>query len=297
MVPQWCIGIKSWKIPAFPTQELVSTGGTGSLPKGFGWLLWEGLVTVNIQPLTTPKVNTDADNYCDDQNETHHQFHLRETSDMNGTRAFHPMAYWLVIQPVLKLIFSPASGTQLLCNCAQSSCTSNPSPTKRLTIYKKPVVTLLSALKMFMKEEPFSWDTTTTGQGYQYSWTGPDGFVSNLANPTNITNVQTSKQGKYQLVINVENYSSDTATTNVVVLPTPPTPEITGESIYCEGSTFSLVVNNLDHCRKYTWYKDGVKFRVTNDNSLEILNVSNSATGLWQVIVESSGCPSDTSAG
>lgn len=36
---------------------------------------------------------------------------------------------------------------------------------------------------------------------------------------------------------------------------------------------------------------------MTNDNSLEILNVSNSATGLWQVIVESSGCPSDTSAG
>ena len=284
--------------PSFSNAGAGFNGVYRVLAKGLAGCFGEGLVTVNIQPLTTPKVNTDADNYCDDQNVklTTNSF----TGDIRYEwyEGFPPNGILIGNTTSPEINIQPASGIHNYYVIALSqSCTSNPSPTKRLTIYKKPIVTLLSTFENVCEGGTIQLGTTTTGQGYLYSWTGPDGFVSTLANPANITNVQTSKQGKYQLVINVENCSSDTATTNVIVLPTPPTPEITGESIYCEGSTFSLVVNNLPLQEKYTWYKDGVKFRVTNDNSLEILNVSNSATGLWQVIVESNGCPSDTSAG
>lgn len=268
------------------------------LAKGLGGCFGEGLVTVNIQPLTTPIVNSDSDNYCDNQNVklTTNTF----TGDIRYEwyEGFPPNGVLIGNTTSPELNIQPASGIHNYYVIAFSqSCTSNPSPTRRLTIYKKPVVTLISTFENVCEGGSIQLGTTTTGQEYKYSWTGPNGFVSNLANPAEITNVQTSNQGKYQLVINIENCNSDTATTNVVVLPTPPTPEITGESIYCEGTTFSLVVNNLPTQEKYTWYKDGVKFRVTNDNSLEILNVSPSATGLWQVIVESNGCSSDTSEG
>lgn len=282
--------------PKFSNAGSGFNGVYRALVKGLNGCFAEGLVTVNIQPLTTPGVTTDFDNYCESE------AILLTTNSFTGDiryewyEGFPPNGVLIGNTTSPEFTIAPSSGIHNYYVIALSqSCTSNPSPTKRLTIYKKPIVVLLSSFENICEGGAIQLGTTTTGQGYSYQWTGPDGYFSDLANPAQITNVKSEKQGKYQLVISVGNCKSDTATTNVIILPTPPQPEITGESIYCEGSTFSLVVNNLPIQEKYTWYKDGEKFRVTNENSLEILNVATSASGLWQVVVESNGCASDTS--
>lgn len=264
--------------------------------KGLNGCYGEGLVTVNIQPLTTPGIETEQDNYCDTETILLNTNAFTGDIEYEWYEGFPPNGVLIGVTNSPQFSVQPAAGIHNYYVIAKSeSCISNPSPTRRLTIYKKPVVNLLSSFENVCTGDDIQLGTTTTGQNFSYQWTGPDGFSSTLANPPSIAAAGFENQGKYQLIISIQNCKSDTAITNVVILPTPDRPLITGENIYCEGTTFSLVVNNLPVQEKYTWFKDGEKFRVTTDNSLEILNVSTSATGKWTVIAESNGCESDTS--
>ena len=85
----------------------------------------------------------------------------------------------------------------------------------------------------------------TCSEGVTWSWTGPDGFTSNLQNPT-IANASVSNAGIYTVVITDSNGCSETRTTEVIVnsLITPifntPNPICNGESL----SPLPLVSNN-----------------------------------------------------
>ena len=69
-----------------------------------------------------------------------------------------------------------------------------------------------------------------------YSWTGPNGFTSNLANPV-ITDIAPDAGGTYVLsVIDAYNCPAETDTTIVVISPTPEIPDQT--ALICSGETF-----------------------------------------------------------
>ena len=123
--------------PSFSNAGAGFNGVYRVLAKGLASCYGEGLVTVNIQPLTTPKVNTDADNYCDDQNVklTTNSF----TGDIRYEwyEGFPPNGILIGNTTSPEINIQPASGIHNYYVIALSqSCTSNPSPTKRLTIYK-----------------------------------------------------------------------------------------------------------------------------------------------------------------
>lgn len=56
--------------------------------------------------------------------------------------------------------------------------------------------------------------------GATYSWTGPNGFTSNVQNPS-ITNISLAEAGDYQLIMTVFGCPSEPGTTTVVVNPNP----------------------------------------------------------------------------
>jgi hypothetical protein len=85
-----------------------------------------------------------------------------------------------------------------------------------------------------------------------YSWTGPNGFTSNVQNPV-INNVTAAAAGTYTLTVTNSNGCTSSTTVDVVVNPLP-TPVITGESSVCvsDGTTTVTYTATAGGC-DYNW--------------------------------------------
>jgi gliding motility-associated-like protein len=87
---------------------------------------------------------------------------------------------------------------------------------------------------------------TATGAG-SYTWSGPNGFGSNIASP-NIANAQISNNGNYS-VIGATNGCTATASTSLQVKPNP-TVTASSAGNFCVGQSFGL---NATGANSYTW--------------------------------------------
>ncbi|GAB3915521.1 hypothetical protein GCM10028826_30750 [Mucilaginibacter boryungensis] len=87
--------------------------------------------------------------------------------------------------------------------------------------------------------------------GATYSWTGPNGFTSNVQNPT-ISNVTAAAGGVYSVTATVNGCTSIAGTTTVIVNTIPGAPTTTSNTPVCEGSTISLSVTSIPGLT-YTW--------------------------------------------
>ncbi|MFN8354638.1 MAG: SdrD B-like domain-containing protein [Spirosomataceae bacterium] len=77
----------------------------------------------------------------------------------------------------------------------------------------------------------------STSGGGTYSWSGPGGFSSTIANPTR-TNATTAMAGIYSVTVTATNSCTQTGTATVVVR-TKPIVDMTGSDV-CEGATITL---------------------------------------------------------
>ncbi|MFM2395133.1 MAG: hypothetical protein RLZZ546_3116, partial [Bacteroidota bacterium] len=282
--------------PIFPNSDITFNGLYNLRVKGFNNCMSEGVLNINIKPLSTPTIETSQESYCDNTEITLKTNSFSGLVSYDWYEGFPPNGVLKSTTTSPELGINPSIGVHNYYVIAKnSSCISNPSLTERVIIYKKPEVQVNNVFQNKCEGDDIILGTTTTGNQFIYNWSGPDGFMSNVANPPVIKNIDINKQGKYQLVVRIGECTSDTAATTIIVIPKPEKPVISGEPIYCEGKTFTLQVNNIPLQEKYTWYKNGVRFRVTNDNSIEITNASTSLDGEWSVVVESNGCISDTS--
>jgi len=83
-----------------------------------------------------------------------------------------------------------------------------------------------------------------------YSWTGPNGFISDEQSPS-IPNATLDMSGVYELTIADQNGRTDSATTTVIVNPNP-TAEASNDGPYCTGSTIHLI-GGPDGMSSYSW--------------------------------------------
>jgi gliding motility-associated-like protein len=128
--------------------------------------------------------------------------------------------------------------------------------------------------------------------GATYSWTGPNGFTSNLQNPI-ITNATTAQSGTYSVIATINGCtSSSPATTNVVVNPIP-TITASNNGPLCAGATLNLTASTFAGAT-YTW--TGPNGFTSSQQNNAIPNVTTAASGVYSVVATASGCSSSQPA-
>lgn len=120
-----------------------------------------------------------------------------------------------------------------------------------------------------------------------YTWTGPNGFTSNLQNPV-INNVPLQATGTYTLVVTSPQGCTGTASVNVTVNPSPQATASATPNPVCEGNTLSLTASPSG-MSSYQW--TGPNGFTSNLQNPVIPSVSLNQTGTYIVTMTNSlGC-------
>ncbi|MET3885920.1 beta strand repeat-containing protein [Niastella sp. OAS944] len=184
--------------------------------------------------------------------------------------------------PSITNVTTAASGTYTVVVTNASGCSA--TTTTNVTINALPTPTANSNTPQCAGS---TLNFTASG-GANYSWTGPNGFTSNLPNPS-IANVTTAASGVYTVVVTDENGCSATTTTNVTINALP-TPTAGSNTPQCAGSTLNLTANGGTG---YNWSGPN-GFTSTTPNP-SITNVTTAASGVYTVVVtDGNGCSATT---
>lgn len=264
---------------------------------GFNGCISIGSVLVNVQPLTNPSLTANESEAClgDD-------IVLSSTQYSGGVNydwyeGIFPTGVLIRSTSTAETIITPVtSGPHFYYVIARGpDCSSNPSSLLKITLKEVPIASVLDLYLSPCEGGEVVLGSSTFNPDYTYSWTGPRGYTANGANPSAITDVTFENSGKYLLVVRNGSCVSDTAVTRVDIFESPETPIITGLNIFCEGEVFTLVATSSPGSEKYQWYKDGILYTVTQDNSLIIPNSDISLQGDWTVIAIKGNCSSKIS--
>jgi hypothetical protein len=126
--------------------------------------------------------------------------------------------------------------------------------------------------------------TLTAGGGTTYSWTGPNGFSSNLSNPS-ISSSTVAATGIYTVVVGDAN-SCTTSATFTATVNANPVPVLGSNSPICDGFSLNLTANGGT---TYLW--TGPNSFTSNQQNPSIGSASPAATGTYTVNVgDANGC-------
>src|SRR5450759_2242700 len=124
----------------------------------------------------------------------------------------------------------------------------------------------------------------TSSGGTGYSWSGPNGFISNAQNPS-IPNPNTSMTGAYKLTVTAASGCTATNTTSVIVNALP-IATAGSNSPVCEGNTIILTSSGGTG---YSW--SGPNGFISNAQNPSIPNANTAMTGAYKVTVTAAtGC-------
>lgn len=130
--------------------------------------------------------------------------------------------------------------------------------------------------------------------GANYYWTGPNGFSSNLQNPS-LHNMSKAKAGFYAVYVIVPGCgTSPTSQTEALVRSIPTTPSASSNSPVCAGDTIQLIAqgSGVGSGASYSW--QGPNNFNSNDRISKVNSAVATDAGLYSVLVTDSGCKSAT---
>lgn len=138
--------------------------------------------------------------------------------------------------------------------------------------------------------------TATGNATHTYLWTGPNGFVSTLQNPT-LSNVTPAANGSYTLTVTNGGCSVTGSFTISYILPIPATPVVVANSPVCEGDLVTLTANAYSGGPvSYLWATP--QGPDTTASAALILNpITLAGEGTYSLSVTVNGCPSLSSGG
>lgn len=170
-------------------------------------------------------------------------------------------------------------GTTTGTNPATNTC----SVTKSITVVQNPTTTAIN-------NGPICAGATanlTGGGATSYTWSGPGGFISNIAAPS-VPNAQPVNAGVYT-VLGSSGGCTSTATTTLQVNANP-TVTAANSGSYCAGQSFNLSANGAS---SYTWSgPNGYSSNVQNPN---FANITPNLSGTYNLIGATSGCTATAS--
>ncbi len=128
--------------------------------------------------------------------------------------------------------------------------------------------------------------TATTILGATYSWTGPNGFTSNLQNPT-IENATSGASGSYSVTATLNGCTSQSQSTVATVNSTPVTPIAGNDGPTCVGDALYLSASTIVGAT-YSWtgpngYSSNVQSPIIS--SAQLVNA-----GTFNVVATVNGC-------
>ncbi|HKR06693.1 MAG TPA: GEVED domain-containing protein, partial [Bacteroidia bacterium] len=141
--------------------------------------------------------------------------------------------------------------------------------------------------------------STFTGSGtpVSYSWTGPNGTVPSVQNPT-ISSVTPADGGVYTVTITDNTGCSATKTTTVVISPLPD-PLASSNAPVCEGSPLNLFGDNIASGQStgnsWSWSGPSFTSAVQNPNVTGSASIANSGT-YTLTVTNSNGCTASSSS-
>ncbi len=274
-----------------------SYSGTYTLEvEGFNGCISSGTVEVTIEQLVTPEIELSANSVCTGDDVLLNATSFTGEVNYLWYEGVFPSGILLASTQGPSLVLNPTIGDHFYYVIVESAnCTTNPSTAGSLMVLDPPVASVTEPFITICEGDDLVLSTDEFNAGYEYSWTGPDNYMSSGQFPDVLENVSLENQGEYNLVITLGTCISDTAIASVVIFNKPDQPIISGNEVYCQGNTVLLSVNNIPNADLYTWFKDGVLFNTTVSNNLIIPSASTDLSGDWTVIIESGSCSSDPS--
>lgn len=171
-----------------------------------------------------------------------------------------------------------------------SGCTSAVSNTT-VTINPIPAAPVLASNSPICEGETLNLSANTVA-GASYNWSGPNGYVSNLEDPS-IANATPIMNGSYDAYIVENGCTSTTSTIQVVINPTPAAPVINSNSPACLGTDINLSADNVAGA-SYFW--TGPNAYTSNDEDPVIANADLSMSGNYDAYIVVNSCTSATSS-
>ena len=265
--------------------------------RGFNNCVSEGVVNVNIQPLTTPELNTDKTTICEGTMTFLTSNSFQGNVNYKWYTGQFPNGLLLGVTQSPVFAVSPPLGSHFYYMIAENDeCNSAPSAPRRIDVVAPPVATVRQNFISICEGESLLIGTDVVGPNISYNWTGPNGFQSNQQNPPAIRDITLLNQGRYTLIISNEICASDTVGVQVAIFLKPPIPIISGDNLLCEGQDLNLSVENTPNIIRYRWLLNGQSYQIGPNHFIEIAAASPNLSGRWQVISEDNNCLSDTSA-
>jgi hypothetical protein len=134
--------------------------------------------------------------------------------------------------------------------------------------------------------------TASTFTGARYLWSGPDGFSMQAQNPQ-FFNAGLSQNGVYSVIAILGNCSSEIATTQVMVTPSPGNIIAGSNSPICSGQTLFLTATSIPGA-KYQWR--GPDNFYSEEQNPSRLGVTSMQAGAYSVVAILGSCTSQTAA-
>lgn len=189
------------------------------------------------------------------------------------------------------IIDKPTGNYNFYVIISENDCISNPSSSLNVTVTDKPVA-VADQLTVAACEGGSIILGSPLGTTYKYSWTGPNGFTSDLQYPPAITPAKLQDAGTYTLVVGDSECLSDPLNITVTVNKRPDQPTPVSNAPICTSNILRLTSNIINGVDSFIWKRpDGVIF-TTAVNPFVIPSASSADNGLWTLTLKSGGCTS-----
>ena len=172
-----------------------------------------------------------------------------------------------------------------------AGCPSNTKGPYTLVDPNPPATPVISAVDSICSGKTLSLTASTTTAGTAtYSWTGPNGFTSNIQSPT-IPNIVFAGSGDYKVTVTINSCISSQGIKSIRVDSTPVMPVVTATTPICSDSTLLLGSSTTSPgVMSYAW--TGPNSFTSTIKNPTISNVTVAATGTYSVVYTSQvgGC-------
>ncbi|MEO7174826.1 MAG: HYR domain-containing protein, partial [Saprospiraceae bacterium] len=283
--------------PIIPNVTPLYSGSYTLTITGFGGCTATGSVDVVINTaVNTPGILVDEAHVC-----VGSAIHLT-TTNYSGAVTYtwysgvHPNGTQIAVTQSPELYTNLSAGNYFFYVIAsQANCISNPSISINVIVIAKPLAMVVSNHIMVCQGEAVTLNSSNSGPGITYLWSGPAGFTAAVANPLVSNAILPFQAGIYVLFVSEFGCQSNPVQVQVEVNPKPAKPILATSGLACEDQAFIFSVNNISAAEKYFWIHPDGTTTITSSNTLSIPNLTLNDAGTWAVYVEVNGCRSDES--